>query len=179
MMAKVIIGLSGKAGTGKSEVAKYLIGRGFKLVKFAAPLKRMLKALGLTQEHIEGRLKEVPCDLLGGKTPREAMLTLGTEWGRNMIAGDLWVNAWKQTVEKMPTYVVTDDVRFPNEAKAVHGMGGVIAMIERDKQTKIDHESESYLISGDFVIHNIGTIDDLHSAADSVLNSILGQRHVA
>ena len=27
----------------------------------------------------------------GGKTPRYLMQTLGTEWGRMMVDGDLWV----------------------------------------------------------------------------------------
>ena len=43
----------------------------------------MLYQLGLGEAHIEGALKEVPCELLGGKTPRYAMQTLGTEWGRD------------------------------------------------------------------------------------------------
>jgi hypothetical protein len=54
------------------------LGR-WRQVKFAGPLKSMCMALGLTEAHIEGHLKEVPCELLCGQTPRHAMQTLGTE----------------------------------------------------------------------------------------------------
>jgi hypothetical protein len=63
--------------------------RGFARVRFAGPLKAMMAALGCTNAEIDGDRKEVPCDLLGGKSPRWAMQTLGTEWGRKLIGDDL------------------------------------------------------------------------------------------
>ena len=85
-----LLGIHGKAGSGKSTAAQVLIDGGFKRVKFADPLKNMLRAIGLTDQHIEGDLKEVPCDMLLGQTPRHAMQTLGTEWGRGCIGGEFW-----------------------------------------------------------------------------------------
>ncbi len=131
---RTIVAFTGLAGSGKSTAAAHLVHcHGFQRVRFAGPLKAMLAALGLTSEQIDGSEKETPCDLLGGKTPRYAMQTIGTEWGRDLIASDLWIRAWKAAVAKVPAGVpvVVDDCRFPNEAEAVRAAGGVIVRIDR------------------------------------------------
>lgn len=131
---RTVIAFSGLAGSGKSTAAEHLINRhGFTRVRFAGPLKAMMAALGLTPDEIEGHLKEQPCALLGGKTPRYAMQTIGTEWGRDIINRDLWIRAWRAAVDKLPpgAPVVVDDCRFPNEADAVRAVGGVLVRIER------------------------------------------------
>src|SRR3974390_129308 len=129
-----IIGLTGKLKSGKSEAAKILCARGFTRVRFAGTLKAMMYCLGLNEDQIEGNLKETPCDLLCGKTPRYAMQTIGTEWGRDTIGRSLWVNAWKHAVSKQRDFipVVADDVRFDNEVEAVRSLGGIVVRIQRD-----------------------------------------------
>jgi hypothetical protein len=129
-----IIAFTGLAGSGKSTAAAHLCDvHGFERVRFAGPLKSMMAALGLTYEQIEGSEKEKPCALLGGKTPRYAMQTVGTEWGRDIIDPDLWIRAWQAAVDRLPAAVpvVVDDCRFPNEAAAVRGAGGVLVRIVR------------------------------------------------
>lgn len=130
-----IIALVGNAGAGKSTVAEYLMEvHHYKLVKFAGPLKTMLRAIGLDDEEIEGERKEVPCDLLCGRTPRHAMVTLGTEWGRDQIGVNFWSGLWQ---EEAAAYinggmnVVVDDCRFPNELAAVQKMGGIVWRVVR------------------------------------------------
>lgn len=148
-----IIGLTGRIGVGKSFAAKVLHARGYQRVRFAGPLKAMMRQLGLTDEHIEGALKEVPCALLGGKTPRYAMQTIGTEWGRDMISPSLWIDVWKERVKSLDL-VVTEDVRFPNEAEAVRALGGVLVRIERGDTFKPAHASEVMDFAADIVIRN-------------------------
>lgn len=146
-LPKVIV-LTGQAGSGKSTIAAQLAAQGYTVVKFAGPLKAMLRALGLTDAEIEGDLKEKPCPLLGGRTPRYAMQTLGTEWGRNLIAPDLWVAAWQHAVRGVLASggrVVVDDCRFRNELAAAMEMGGVAVRLVRDGAGTVAHVSETGL----------------------------------
>lgn len=132
-----LIGLAGVAGSGKTTGANILCDQGFARMRFAGPLKAMLwgllNAAGRDTDTIdrmlEGDLKETPCGLFGGRTPRQAMQTLGTEWGRDMIAPDLWTRITMQGVRvalRSGGRVVIDDVRFASEAAAIRDEGGVI-----------------------------------------------------
>ena len=118
-----IILLTGPAGSGKSAVARWMQTHGYTVLRFADPLKEMLRAFGLGQNHTDGEWKEIPCDRLCGKTPRHAMQTLGTEWGRNLIGPDIWTRAWQRRVSTALGNIVVDDCRFPNEVEAAREIG--------------------------------------------------------
>lgn len=173
---RTIIAFTGLAGAGKSTAAMHLVkSRGFERVRFAGPLKAMLAALGLTPAEIDGDRKELPCDLLGGKTPRWAMQTIGTEWGRNLIAPDLWIRAWKVAVDRLPTGVpvVVDDCRFPNEADAVRAAGGVIVRIDRPGAGIASvHESEQHQIAMARILHNTLDERNLREQVDAMLRDL-------
>lgn len=173
---RLIIAFTGLAGAGKSTAAAYLVKHHrFERVRFAGPLKAMMAALGLSQEQIEGSEKEKPCALLGGKTPRYAMQTIGTEWGRDLIDFDLWIRAWQAAVDaKRPEIpVVVDDCRFPNEAAAVRAAGGVLVRIDRPGAGlgAAGHVSEAHTLPSGWTILNDGSPDNLHSQVDAFLRS--------
>jgi adenylate kinase family enzyme len=132
-----LIALVGAKQSGKTTVSTTLVTHyGFQRVRFADALKRMLRTLGLTEAQIEGDQKEVPASLLGGKTPRWAMQSLGTEWGRNLISQDIWVNACRQQVADLlgqGKKVVIDDCRFPNEVAMIHELTGELWRIRRSE----------------------------------------------
>ena len=172
----MVIALTGLMNAGKSTVADYLVTQhGFVHLKFAHGLKSMLRALGLTEDEIEGVRKELPCDKLNGRSPRYAMQTLGTEWGRVCMGQDFWVNLLVQKVQRYFTdeHVVIDDCRFPNEARAVQqDLGGKVWRISRGVGTVASmHASEVDQIGvvADTVVLNNGTIDDLLSKVDLLL----------
>lgn len=161
-LPRTVLAFTGLAGSGKSTAALHLVERyGFQRVRFAGPLKDMMRALGLTEAEIEGELKEKPCALLGGKTPRYAMQTIGTEWGRDLISQDLWIRAWLAALDRVPAGlpVVVDDCRFPNEADAVLAAGGSIIRVVRPgaEAGAAGHSSEAHELPADMVLHNEGS----------------------
>ena len=156
-----LVGISGRAGSGKTTASAELVDAGWVRIKMADPLKDMLRAIGLTESQIEGDLKELPCFLLQGKTPRHAMITLGTEWGRDMIGPNLWLTiARKRIRDAMGAgfNVVVDDVRYDNEAELIRELGGVVVGIKRDTSKGIDHKSEAG-VAVDMEYVNAGSVN--------------------
>lgn len=175
----MIIGLCGPAGAGKSTVAAHLVAHhGFVRVRFAGPLKAMMRALGCSEREVDGNLKEAPCALLGGRTPRQAMQWLGTEWGREMVDPQLWLRAWAAEAERHDR-VVCDDVRFPNEEAAIRGRGGVIVRIDCPWAASVSgggHASEMQAIRADYVLPNRGDVGMLLFNADLLMCGLAEMR---
>ncbi len=172
-----VIALIGQAGAGKTTVARHLaINHSYTELKFALILKEMLRTLGLSDEEVEGALKEKPCSLLLGQTPRHAMQTLGTEWGRDMLHPDLWAHAWKREVTKHLTFggkIVCDDCRFENETKVVREFEGaqIWRIRRKDLPSKMEHSSENIdALPFDRTISNYGSIGELKTAIDGMIS---------
>ncbi len=171
------IGLTGAAGSGKSTVAKMLFqDYGYTRIAFSDPLKSMLMELGLSHEQLYGDAKEA-VDKRFGCTARHMMQTLGTEWGRELINGDIWTTAWLVAVNRVPHAVVADDVRFPNEADAVRRTRGIIIRVDRpsilaEQRSLDDHISEKLFpdITLNHVIVNDGSIADLRDKVREVVD---------
>lgn len=167
--AKRIIGLTGRARSGKDTVADMICAtfKPAERVTFAKPLKDGLKVmLNLTDEHIGGSLKEVVLADFGS-SPRQMMQTLGTDWGREMVDQNIWLTVAKRKAEAAideGKHVVFTDVRFENEADMVRSLGGTVWHIVRDNARKVNqHASEAGVtnVPGDVVIYNNGTLEQL------------------
>ena len=175
MTAPHLIGLIGRAGSGKSTAAEIIAADGFTRTRFASGLKSMLSALFATAglppaeitRRIEGDLKEAPDAILDGKSPRQAMIALGTEWGRDLISPGLWVSIWEaraRSILAAGSSVVVEDVRFLNEIEAIRCLGGRVLYIDRQGPgvVSIDHVSETLgPAAADLTVDNSGTIADL------------------
>jgi hypothetical protein len=170
-----LVSFVGEIGAGKSTAAKYLVDKvGFEYTRFAGPIKDMLKSLGCTHEQVDGAEKETPAEILGGKTPRYAMQTLGTEWARQCMGADFWMTIWKSRVQTRLDrggFVVVDDCRFANEAQAVRDLGGVHIRIARSSvvERTAEHASEGYKVRQDAIVYNEGSISDLQNWIDELL----------
>lgn len=168
----MLIALTGPAGSGKTIVALEFEKRGFVRVRFADTLKRMLRTLGLNEAQVDGDAKASPAKQLCGKTPRHAMQTLGTEWGRALIGKDVWVRAAMRTVDDLLAArrdVVIDDCRFDNEAVAVLARKGYVVQLVRGGAGLLTtHESEqgvNQALVDTFIFNNLA----VEATADTVL----------
>ena len=166
-----LIGLTGLKQSGKSTAARYLRDHyGFHHADFAGPIRSLVaNVIGTTVEAMEP-IKEQPHPALGGRTPRYAMQSLGTEWGRQMIHPDVWIMAMALRIRTTPRLVIAD-VRFDNEAQLIVDHGGHIIEITRSTTTRDNHASEAsidrrYIHS---TIGNDGHRIHLHNALDDVL----------
>lgn len=154
-----VIGLAAQARAGKSTVAQYLAGHfGYVEMSFAAPIRRFISDLtGIPLEDLEKtEVKERVIPWIG-KSPRQMMQTLGTEWGRELVSESLWVDAVMHKALRSDRPVVISDVRFENEAKAIREVGGAVIHLTRPGAPKVSaHKSEAGVAfrPGDFRIAN-------------------------
>lgn len=183
-----VVAFIGKMGSGKTTAAKHLVDKhGYTRLRFADKLKRMLRVLGLSDEEVDGDLKSKPCALLGGKTPRHAMITLGTEWGRDMIDPNLWCNALSrelhaQLVLGHTNKFVIDDLRFLSEARWVSSLNvrsdypidaRMIRILRSDVEGVVHQsETEQDEIVEDWMIANERTVKDLYNKLDDTLEKL-------
>lgn len=178
-----LIAFVGKAGSGKTTAAKYIERIGYTRLSFSDALKKMLhEGLEIPYEYLYGEKKSESCEELCGRTARHAMVTLGTEWGRDMIHPDIWVSATSRKLGHLinmgVSRFVIDDIRFLNEAKWVQSLNakGIIAKIVRISRdngngevTQHRSETEQDGIIADWDIRNNSTLDSLYQSIDEIL----------
>jgi hypothetical protein len=175
-----LVGIIGKARSGKSSVARHLReNRDFFPVAFATPSRDMLNVLfmhlGIAPRWDDEDWKEAPLPGIG-KSPRQLHQTLGTDWGRNLVHEGLWVDAAARELGLME-YVgyqdlVVEDVRFHNEAQFILDQGGVlIHLIRPDAKPVAAHSSEQADWTG-FERHEVinnGSLENLVRLVDNIL----------
>ncbi|WP_043309539.1 deoxynucleotide monophosphate kinase [Pseudomonas sp. ML96] len=188
-MSQLLIGLAGRARVGKDTVARYLAAH-LTLISyaFADPLKQALASMfHLTASQLDGAEKEQPLPWLG-KSPRELMQRLGTEWGRNQVHPQLWLLLAELNLQLLAEHdqamkgVVIRDVRFDNEAEWVRSKGGVILHITRPDADEVAHHSSESGVrrcASDFALVNDGTLNDLYDELDRFISALHRQRRQA
>ena len=176
----MLIGICGAAGSGKDTIADIL---GFDRVAFADPLYEMVAIVtGLTPAEMRDReTKEREIGWLG-RSPRQLLQTLGTEWGRDTISQTIWVDTAMRRVRgllEQGRSVVVTDVRFDNEAAAIKAAGGGIWQVVRGqgsiKGLAARHASEGGVdpLLIDRVLGNWSTIERLRQTVEAAIE---GQR---
>lgn len=160
----MIIGISGKAGSGKDTAAKMLevlyanpdisyedfANRKYKnfadiqIMHFADILKETVRALfGIGEWETDTQEgKKVTISWIG-KTVRELLQKVG-QGLRDAIDPDLWIKALFANTEGWSNYIIAD-VRYPNELEAIKERDGVLIRINRNGAGAGNHSSETAL----------------------------------
>lgn len=176
----MIIGISGKICSGKTEVAKYIKNSfpdyNFKIKSFAYDVKYI--ASYITGIDINLMLsREIKTKYLSdwGMTVGEMLQKIGTDCMRKGLHPDTWVFSLMSKYTEDQNWII-DDVRFKNEANAIKKSGGILIRLEgdpmnmRSKDSRDpNHESETGLDdyeNFDIVFHNTPPIENIKKLID-------------
>lgn len=177
---KRLIGIMGLARVGKDTATAHLCDTyGMESYAFADPIKSMLT--GVFGDLFRDGDREAPIDWLG-KSPRQLMQTLGTEWGREIVHPDLWVlvadQMWKKYQEiGWGAGVVLSDVRFRNEAEWVLAQGGLLISLSREGVAAVATHVSEQNIPFDLAnvsLENNGTVEELAAAVTATVDARYG-----
>lgn len=171
----MIIGLTGAARSGKDTIADVLVARGWEKMALADPIYAAMHAMfGWSREWIEQHKEEPvgPC----GRSPRYLMQTLGTEWGRQLVGESVWCDVLRARLRaRTDTDVVIPGVRFDDEAKLIHSLGGFVIKVYRPDAPKVHaHESEKGVDRRllDAAVVNDGTVERLVKNVFAVIDAL-------
>jgi hypothetical protein len=174
----MIIGLTGKAGSGKGVSSEILTrfattdGRAVMVLPLAKPIKDFARQLGWNGEK----------DAKG----RRLLQLLGVEIGRECFHDNFWIDRWQAAVDEFlekngrNAVVICDDVRFENEAKHVRSKAGVVVhILGRGGLAGVaaTHASErgipDHLV--DETVDNSGTMEDLERRLRFVYEKVVNR----
>lgn len=178
----ILIGVVGKAHSGKDEVAKHLFAQhAFTRIALADPLKLAAQQMfGLTQKQTwDPDYKEVVIPFWG-MSPRTMFQLLGTEASKPVFGDDVWCKRWELSYAllKDTDNIICTDIRFDVEAGMIRANGGVIIELQRGvaglEGGNATHISEAGLtLPPDFIIDNNHTLAELYAAVDYIVE-VLG-----
>jgi hypothetical protein len=199
-MSGRLVGLGGRLTSGKDVVADHLVAaHGFTKLGMSDPL---LAAALAIDPYIPINAKSIRgVDGLWGsivkfswlvkkagyveakKNPavREFLQKLGTDFGREMIGENVWVDIHARNIRSLLEQghdVTITGLRFPNEIAMIAKLGGLSLWVDRpDNPTPpaaAGHASESGVEEGDFgsTVINDGTLKELRDRTDNIINEL-------
>jgi hypothetical protein len=125
----ILLGISGKKGSGKSTIAEilkqYITHRPVHIIAFADALKdEVAHACGVSREYVE-KNKAIF---------RPILQWWGTDFRRNLTSEDYWLRVFSAKVSILPndSLILIPDVRFPNELQLIKKARGKVWRVNRD-----------------------------------------------
>lgn len=184
MNRRLIVGVIGKAGSGKDTVADYLVSRyAFTKLALADPLKEGIQKFFVIPDDVmydrvkrEQELPDMP-----GWSVRKLLQYVGTELVRTHVDDYAWV---KSLFKRLPPggSVVVSDVRFPNEVEGIRSyapadMRVLFIKVVRPGHAGVDvgipnHASEIHDLPADIVLQNQSTLECLYADVDLCLKMV-------
>jgi len=188
-MKKIIVGMFGKAGSGKDTVADYICDKyNFVRMALADPLKESIKHMFCLDDYTvyNRKAREEPLPDFPEWSVRKLFQFIGTDLMRKQFDDAFWAKLLnKRIIKSQHPRIIVTDVRFPNEADYLYALSleqkysvSCIKVV-RDGCVGhdvgiINHESEKYDLPSDYVIENNDTFEVLYDEVDQVMYKIFG-----
>jgi len=193
MSDRILIGLHGKARTGKDTLANYLIKK-HQLLRYG-PSVRVKDTTAVMFDfprwYLDDDTMKETYDDFWGMTYREMAQKVGKESSRDVFGDDIWMRHVERLLINIEHGIDMDivghvkgiilaDIRYTNEAVWVKNHGGTVFFIVRDNAPAISgvegHAGEAGLPLdlADSIIYNDGTIEDMYRHADNFLEYARG-----
>ena len=172
-MSKInlLIGLSGKMGSGKDSVYDVACNC------IHVPVWRLAFGDGVRREVAKATNVGLRYLKANKELFRPILQWWGTEFRRNLTCQDYWVKKVRAKLEhdRRDGITFVTDVRFPNEAEMIRELGGIVVRVVRpdlEQRNGSDHCSESELDHYDFdaVIENDGALETLIPKIKDLIN---------
>lgn len=174
-----LIGITGKARSGKDEIARHLWAQhAFTRIALADPLKLAAQAafrLG-HQQTFNDELKETAIQPWG-LSPRQIFQKTGDIY-KAAFGEDFWIKRWCLSYDlfKDTDHIVVPDIRFDEEATVICTLGGTLIRVVRGDGlagAEGEHRSETGItLPVDFTINNDGSLEDLWWEVDRIMRSL-------
>lgn len=159
----VIIGVCGRAGSGKDEFYRTANSE-FPEMKFcksffSKAVKEIASLIVFNNERMytlfEGRTMKSTVNRLG-VTNRELLIGIG-DGLRKSVSEDIWIKLINMPKNRN---IIVTDLRYPNEAEFIRSLGGIVVKINRNPSEEIETESSVDDVVPDRVIENNGTLEE-------------------
>lgn len=175
----MLVGIySSSPQSGKSTVCQAFVEKGFRHESFGQPVKEslavVLRHLNVSEyeRYLYGDWKSKVISELG-VTGGYLMSHYATDFFRDSISDDVWLNCLLNKTTPSTDNVVIDDLRFPNEFRIFD----VTIKIVRENVEGHDRSPRSEGLLGNYnftyAIYNSGTLDDLRSLSNLIVEDIL------
>lgn len=173
-----VIGLSGKAGSGKDYIASRIITPKYGYVPFSIAWHVKANLVG------KGALTYEEAFITKPPHARHLLQQEATESGRDIYGQDMWLRAadsWMRTIYESwgIQRFVLPDVRFPNEVEYIKKMGGKVIRIiapKRVAQSPLSDEARNHyseVALDEYPLDNFdGIIDNDIGNEDTLLQRI-------
>lgn len=174
----MIIGISGKKGSGKTTVAEIIKKYSKKtteILNFADPLKLgciYMFNLEPNQVWVHKEQKDIWWDV----PIRKILQVVGTELMREHLPkyipemDKVWIRMMEKKIQNShANLIVVGDVRFLDEHELIKKLGGIVLRVERlQKDHQDEHTSENTDFPYDFLVRNDGDIRDLETTVSNL-----------
>lgn len=160
---RVVIGICGRARSGKDTVADELKRWGFQKIAFADKLKSICKDLfDLSGSQLYSNSKEI-MDNRWEKSPRMIFQEVGDIM--RDVHGAVWISQVVKKVKKEKGDFAVTDIRYYNELKAVRDLAGPECLvriwnIQRPNAPEV-HGSNSHISETEMLTIPIGEFDEV------------------